>query len=515
MQNQQPISTKTSGLPPSCGPNRSVSESRVAEKSAMVLEAEASFLAAADRSAGRARALDAIAAFQAALKAAPDNPAHAAGWLRCMRLAKLPPNDAAPVIEGLVARFPRNGDVLTAAARLDCDHAHALAASGNADQAIAIALRVFETLPALPRSTAVGLSLLSVIAAIGDACEQNAAEGDFGARNRLVDLLIERAPAWISALPTTAINKERKRGKEPASPQVRAWMQVRKLLKALEAWEALAGLMEMGIAAGIQNEWVWDAHAEALLQCRRPEEAADSLRSARRQFPHSEALGRRHAAVLHALGRETEALSVLADTALAARVPWPWRDLAGLLRNTGRADDAAQVLRCGLAFEDSKEPGLTWRLHFDLATLLLDAGDEPGAAEELLLARDARIASGWGIGRELTTLMTTHGKRLLPLLQAAEANPTPPEECRGRYREHWNGLMRERAKPAKVIHLKDRFGLVALDGSKEKAMFRPQDHPAGPVQVDSRVLVVTVQSYDTHKKREGRRVVWMAPCERP
>lgn len=474
--------------------------------------------AATDPDQARKLAADAAKAYGEAYARDPTDPRLAAGWLRCLRRSQASWDEVAPIVEAMGVRFAQNRVVCAAIAFLLLDRARERAAAGDLEEAAARIGEAIPKLDVLTEKSYVAMSLLGALRVFAEAVEERRnrqPEIAAPALEAVLDVLWPRHTAWIAAIPVEAAADAPATGEtaRPAMPpRERAWLLLRKLLRSAARWEHLGQAMREALEHGVRSEWCADAAVQALQESGRPQEALDLVHQLERRFPRSEVLARRRATLLMTTGRVEDGMRSLRETALASTSPWAWRDLALRLLEDGESDEGVQALRCALAYEDRRNPGTTWRLHLTLAQIFLRQGDEPGAALEIWLARDARTCSGWGLGKDLTEIIQRNAPRITPLLDELDARPVQEIRRRGKnlYRRALTEYRRRHAVPATVTDVRSSFGFLQLSDGTNRVFFPTSLVPAGRrLEPGDELRAIVVRSYDAKKRRDSLRAVWL------
>jgi hypothetical protein len=164
---------------------------------------------------------------------------------------------------------------------------------------------------------------------------------------------------------------------------------------------------------------------------------------------------------------------------------------------------------------DVNQPGTVWKLHFELARLHLELGDEVRAAEEVWLAGEARTQAGWGMGRQVEDFRAENARHIEPILSRLDLESTGAarERARGRYTETRTRILRRLSRPAEIVALRSSFGFLRVEKIPGDVFFPArllgrQDHKRG-----DRLRAVVVRSFDPKKGRESHQAVWLGPEE--
>jgi hypothetical protein len=454
----------------------------------------------------------------------------AAVWLRLIRRAALDRHDTAPIAEALEARHPGDLAVQAAVAWLRLDWTREHLSARDMEPAAECISACLDLLGRQANPSYLGLGILGGMRAFTDLAAETVAD-DFGAGVVAIDILLDAlektASSWIASLPLESQDAERGSTRDTRGvpgPRLRGCLLLRKLCRRAERWPLLGGLATLAEENGVRSEWLDDAAVEAKMRMGEHAAALTAVRLARRHFPGVEALARREAEILGLLGQDGVSIGVLLEAAASSRTPWPWRDLGSKVLAHGAPEAnsgglsapiwALGAFEAGLSLMDRNEPGTVWGLHFELARLHFDLGDEGLSAEEAWLAREARILSGWGVGANLEAFLVDHHATLSPHLERLDREP--PGQIRRmalkRYATSHTRMLHNLARPGRISAVRESFGFVRVEGIADDVFFAKKILPRGtwvPERGD-RVRVAVVKSFDVRKQREGYRAVWLA-----
>ena len=465
----------------------------------------------------------------------PEEPRIATAWARTARKAGIPWEKAGPLVEAFEARFPRDPFVLSSLSWIHLDRAKQCLARGDLEKGVEETLACLKTLPHQRDPKFMALALLGLLQTIDQELPPEGKEGwedGVVALDRTLDGLKPQMEAWLSALPQEAEparprdhEYEKNGGKTRIGPRLRGFYILRRLGKKASRWEILQTLPALAQKMGIQNEWLYQGEGEALLAKGAPDQALDVIRAARKRFPNSENLARQEAQVLMKLGDEKQAIDLLMETAAASRTPWAWRDLGEMILATARVPEiegrkeekgdsltwAVEALQAGLSFQKPGEGGLVWKLHFQLAKLHYQMGDEVQGAMEAWLAREGRVLSGWGIGKELGEFLEANRNWIQARFEALDRVPAGENRRKAiaLYHTTRRKILKRIAKRATVISLRPAYGFLKVEGLEENVFFSRKILHGKNLNQGAKVLAVLVHSYDPKKKRKSLKAVWM------
>ncbi len=473
-----------------------------------------------------------------ALVSRPEDPGPAAVWLRVLRRTALPFEETAPVVESLEAQFPDHRGVRAAATWLRIDEVRNRIAADDLAGAAGLLTCCLGGLEAQRDPSYLALSLLGAFRAFANALGDEgsvAFEEGIVALDEVLGGLEHHAKAWLAALPLQSPdagrggrNGSNRRGEpDRFGPRHRGFLLLRRLCLRGERWDLLRRVASLAEEMGVESEWLADAEVEAIARSGDPRGALAAVRQARKKFPRSEHLARHEARILGEMGQDAEAVDLLLEAAAAGHSPWPWRDLGDRILATGRiprerggdpseemspVEWAIAAYEAGLSHQRPEEPGTVWRLHFELARLYFDLGDERKAGREAWLAREARVLAGWGVGRDIQSFLDAHLPSLLPEFERLD-RMKPGKLRKGAladYRKTRRSLMARLARPAEVTSVRASFGFLKVEGIRDPVIFSRKVLGNRSVSQGDRILAVVVRSYDVRRQRDSHRAVWLS-----
>ena len=467
------------------------------------------------------------------IKVDKQNEKLASAWLRLARRAGMTKEEWGPIAEALLARFPDSYGVLSGVVWLKLDLTKDKIKNNEYDIAIENIKFCFDVLKKVKDPSYIANALLGIIKIFINSLGVDRLsewESTIVYADTLLTSIEEIYEKWFYALSKNNSqpqpNEENKvRREEKVSPRLRMLFLIRKLAKFCEKWDLLVKIRELAKKEDMDNEWLAEAEIDALRKMGKIEEALNAVIEAKKKFP-SEHISRMESKILMETGNEVDSIKAMFETALSSKTPWPWRDLGDMVLNTGTIPNKIKELlpdydineivalfwKIGLSYHNLREPGKVWKIHFNLSKLLLSMGDEIGSAKEAVLAKEARIAGGWGVGMALERYLTEKEKWLNQHIN--KFSSLGEGELRKQVREEYVNLreefFRKIAKPGKIITLRPAFGFIEVEGLKEKVFFKTKTIKLKDLKVGDKIWVIPVKSFDPKKKKESLKAVWIS-----